>query len=126
MQQAQQDALLAGLIAADSFDAQLDAIADACPAGMEGIHWDESTHEALASVAQLLRLATTSDRSINGSIDTFVDASMAAAHQDASASEGQQLDAAPALMGIELVVVHAAEQALSPQVHTLASQFWRL
>ena len=102
MQPAQESALLAGLVAADTFDAQLDAIADACPLGIDGRRWDESTHEALTGVAQLLRLAASSGGSI------------ALPQHAAAGSEGH--DGPPVLLGVELVVVHAAEQALTQRV----------
>lgn len=104
--QDQDVSLLAGLLAANSFDDQLDAIAEACPPGMDAVEWDERTHEVLSKAAQLLRLGAS--------------ASESSAHQD-GASGAQDFEprcAMSALHGVELLVVHTSQQDLTLKVGT--------
>ena len=107
---AQETSLLAGLIAADSFDAQLDAVAEACPHGTDGLEWDERTHQVLSKAAQLMRLGTSAAES-------------SAPRDEAPESQAsQQHCAMSALQGVEVVLVHDSQQPFSMKVRTPALQ----
>ena len=100
--------ILAGLVAANSFDDQLDTIAEACPPGMDAVEWDERTHEVLSKAAQLLRLGTSANESL--------------APRDGAPGfqESEQRCGMSALQGVEVLLAHGSPQDFTLKVGTTA------